>query len=252
MELILNYINTTELMGYWSVEIVHANIILFFNILGALLLGFVVGYERYYHGRAAGMRTYGFVCMASCALVAIGGAPEAWYGGNGPTFVNMDPTRIIQGIVSGIGFLGAGMIMRDGFSISGLTTAAGIWASSAIGILVGLGLYGAAISTALLSVFGMISIAKLEHWLPSKRAISAVLYFKAGYIPKESRLIESAKSRGYTIALNTLSAAYKDGHVEWRFVAVANSRNAESLASLSEVLLSHEGIERHELAYTRN
>lgn len=248
----MGLINLPELMSYWSADIIHANFILFLNILGALLLGFVVGYERYYHGRAAGMRTYGFVCMASCALVVIGGSPEAWYGGHGPTFHNMDPTRVIQGIVSGIGFLGAGMIMRDGFSISGLTTAAGIWASSAIGILVGLGLYGAAISTAGLSVFGMIFIARLEHWLPSKKSVSAVLYFKSGYVPKEAKLIESAKSKGYTIVLNTLSTAFKDGKVEWRFVAVSDSHNSESLANLSEALLLHDGVERHELAYTRN
>ena len=131
---------------YWSADEVATNLLVFVNLLGALLLGFIVGYERSYHGRAAGMRTYGLVCMASAALVVIIGYPGYWYGGQGLQPAATDPTRVIQGIVTGIGFLGAGVIMREGFTISGLTTAASIWASSAIGILVGVGFYAAAIT----------------------------------------------------------------------------------------------------------
>ena len=111
------------LQSYWSGPIFTTNIIVFMNLSGALLLGLLVGYERAYHGRAAGMRTYGQVCMASAALTVIGGYSADWYGGNSPITVGGDPTRVIQGIVTGIGFLCAGVIMREGFNISGLTTA---------------------------------------------------------------------------------------------------------------------------------
>src|SRR5450830_1061906 len=127
------------LRAYWSPAELATNGVILLNLLGALLLGLLVGYERSYHGRASGMRTYGLVCMASAALTVIAGYPEYWYGGKTAIFGGADPTRIIQGIVTGIGFLGAGVIMKEGFSISGLTTAASIWTSAAIGILVGVG-----------------------------------------------------------------------------------------------------------------
>lgn len=135
----MNIFSAEFLLSYWNQPMVETNLIIFLNLLGALLLGLTVGYERAYHGRAAGMRTYGLVCMASCALTVVSGYPNFWFGGNHALVAAtmIDPTRIIQGIVTGIGFLGAGIIMKDGMNISGLTTAASIWASSAIGVLVG-------------------------------------------------------------------------------------------------------------------
>lgn len=128
--------------GYWSASELVTNLVVFAHLVGALLLGFVVGYERSFNGRAAGMRTYGLVCMTSAALTVIAGYPTQWYGGHTLQVVAADPTRVVQGIVTGVGFLGAGVIMKDGLNISGLTTAASLWASSAIGVLVGVGFYG--------------------------------------------------------------------------------------------------------------
>ena len=133
----MNPVLNEALAGYWASPAIVTNLIIFLNLLGALALGLIVGYERSYHGRAAGMRTYGLVCMASAALTVLAGYPTFWYGGQVFTHIDVDPTRIIQGIVTGVGFLGAGVIMREGMSISGLTTAASLWASSAIGIMVG-------------------------------------------------------------------------------------------------------------------
>lgn len=172
------------LSSFWSVPMLEANIVVFMNLLGALLLGLVVGYERSYHGRAAGMRTYGIVCMASAALTVFIGYPEFWYGGRlAMASAAPDPTRVVQGIVTGVGFLGAGVIMKEGPSISGLTTAASIWASSAIGVLVGVGLYGAAILLAGLSTVLMVWGSRLEAHLPSRHAIGITLRFAAGKTP---------------------------------------------------------------------
>jgi putative Mg2+ transporter-C (MgtC) family protein len=104
--------------------------------------------------------------MASAALTVIGGYPAQWYGGHVAVSLGADPTRVIQGVVTGIGFLGAGVIMKEGFTISGLTTAASLWASSAIGILVGIGFYAAAILLAVLCALCMAWVTRLEHWLP--------------------------------------------------------------------------------------
>jgi putative Mg2+ transporter-C (MgtC) family protein len=157
--------------AYWSPAELVTNGLILLNLAGALLLGLMVGYERSYHGRAAGMRTYGLVCMASAGLTIIAGYPNYWYGGHGAATALVDPTRVIQGVVTGIGFLGAGVIMRSGFTISGLTTAASIWASSVIGIMVGVGFYLAAMGLAFFSAMIMIYLNRAVGMLPSRRAV---------------------------------------------------------------------------------
>lgn len=217
----MNFISQETLSGYWSTPEITTNIIIFMNLLGALCLGLLVGYERSYHGRAAGMRTYGLVCMASAAITVIAGYPHFWFGGQAATLVNPDPTRVIQGIVTGVGFLGAGVIMREGFNISGLTTAASIWASSAIGIMVGVGFYAAAILLTLLSAASMLWISRLEDWLPSRPAIAIVMQFKHGFTPNFEVLRRIARERSYEIASGSLTIHFKDGKPEWHFVAIA-------------------------------
>ncbi len=247
------YTLSSYVANFWSNAELGANAIIFLNLTGAMLLGFVVGYERSYHGRAAGMRTYGLVCMASAALVVIAGYPDFWFGGRAAFPVNLDPSRTIQGIVTGIGFLGAGVIMKEGFSISGLTTAASLWASSAIGILVGVGFYSAAILLALLSAACMIWMVKLESWLPSRQAVAIVMQFKIGFVANEKEIRKLALERGYEIATGTIFISSKDGKTEWRFVAVAlNRKLATSISVMSQELDKFEGVESYQLAHARN
>jgi putative Mg2+ transporter-C (MgtC) family protein len=240
------------LSSFWSGPVIATNMLVFFHLLGALLLGLLVGYERSYHGRAAGMRTYGLVCMASAALMVIAGYPESWYGGK-TALGATDPTRIIQGIVTGVGFLGAGVIMKEGFSISGLTTAASIWTSSAIGILVGIGFYPAAITMALLSVACMMSVPRLEGWLPSRRSAAIMLRFSKGYAPREDALRRLARERGYGIGGGVTSVTNQDGRQEWHFVATTlDKTSGVPIAELAQELSAFEGVEDYSLAYERN
>jgi putative Mg2+ transporter-C (MgtC) family protein len=242
------------LMSYWSHAEVTTNGLLLLNITGALLLGLMVGYERSYHGRAAGMRTYGLVCMASCALTLIGGYPGFWFGGDNASLAMAgDPTRIIQGIVTGIGFLGAGVIMREGFNISGLTTAASIWASSVIGILVGVGFYAAAMGLAFLSAMVMICLSRVEAFLPSRHAVAITMRFKKDYVPEERALRAIALARGYEIAGGSLTIGSEGGQQEWRFVALALSKHSGApLTVLSAELTAFEGIDGFQLSHARN
>ncbi len=241
------------LTSYWSGAAMAANVIVFLNLLGALLLGLLVGYERSYHGRAAGMRTYGLVCMASAALIVIDGYHGHWYGGHVAFTVGVDPSRTIQGIVTGIGFLGAGVIMREGFNISGLTTAASIWASSAIGILVGVGFYPAAMGLALLSATCMMWVSKLEARLPSRHAVAIVLRFKKDFVPSEEVLRRLALERGYEIAWGSIAISFQDDRPEWRFVAVAlNKSSASTIAELAHELTLFDGVENFNLSHARN
>ena len=236
----------------WLLPGVAVNLILFLNMLGALLLGLLVGYERSYHGRAAGMRTYGMVCMASCALTVLCVYPQYWLGDH--SLASVDPTRVIQGVVTGIGFLGAGLIMKDGMSISGLTTAASIWASSAIGVLVGVGFYGAAVLLSLISAGLMMWGAKLEARLPSRPALAIVLRFAPGFVrPHEARLREIARERGYVIAGGSFTVSFDQGQLEWRFVAVAvDGQKSARISDMADELAQLEGVAKFQMAHARN
>jgi putative Mg2+ transporter-C (MgtC) family protein len=109
------------------------------HLLTALALGTVIGLERTSRGRAAGARTYALVCSASALVMLIPSLPAEWAASGVRPLVGGDPTRVIQGILTGIGFLGAGVIVRDGYSVRGLTSAASIWSTAAIGVVIGAG-----------------------------------------------------------------------------------------------------------------
>ncbi|OIR11420.1 putative Mg(2+) transport ATPase [mine drainage metagenome] len=242
-----------KLSTYWSAPEVATNLIVFFNLFGALILGLIVGYERSYHGRAAGMRTYGLVCMAAAAVTVISGYPSYWFGGQVNAALAGDPTRVIQGIVTGIGFLGAGVIMREGLNISGLTTAASIWTCSAIGIMVGVGFYASAIMLTLLSAMCMMWISKLESWLPSRPAIAVTLEFQKNFVPLEHTLREVVYSHGYEIASGSFAIRSSNEKLEWHFVAIALSKSSgAAMNELASGLSTLQGVEDFSLIHARN
>lgn len=130
------------------------------NLLGALAiaitLGSIVGIEREANNHPAGIRTHALVCVGSALITLV-----SWQ-----TYISFnyagDPTRIAAQIISGIGFLGAGTIMREGATIKGLTTAASLWTVAAIGLAVGYGYYLFAISTTFLAVIVLYLFQKWE------------------------------------------------------------------------------------------
>jgi putative Mg2+ transporter-C (MgtC) family protein len=111
------------------------------HLLVALGMGGLIGFERSYHGRPAGFRTHALVSVASSALMLITMYQAQWFPQSFAGHVTLDPTRMAQGIMTGIGFLGAGVIFKEGLTVRGLTTAASIWVTAAIGILAGIGFY---------------------------------------------------------------------------------------------------------------
>jgi putative Mg2+ transporter-C (MgtC) family protein len=223
------------------------------NLAGALALGLLVGYERSYHGRAAGMRTYGIVCMASAALTVFCGYPGFWWGGSAHSAMPVDPSRVIQGIVTGVGFLGAGVIMKEGLNISGLTTAASIWASSAIGVLVGVGLYSAAILLTGLSTVLMVWGSRLESRLPSRHAIGVTMRFVPHRAPSEVELAGWMRDCGYELAPGSISIQLEKAQAEWHVVAVAlDRRRGWTLPALAHSLGARPEVERLSLSHARN
>jgi putative Mg2+ transporter-C (MgtC) family protein len=185
------------LKAYWSEQELITNGIVLLHLLGALATGILIGYERSYHGRAAGIRTYSLVCVASCVLTVITAYPAMWFAGSVVAPAAADPTRVIQGIMTGIGFLGAGVIMRDGFSIHGLSTAASIWMTAAIGVVIGVGFYGAAIIAALITVILMSGVRSIEGNLPHQRIMHLSLTFDRDHAPDLEGLRSAMNEHGY-------------------------------------------------------
>ncbi len=126
---------------------VSTEIVCLINILLSVLLGFAIGFERKHRSKEAGIRTHTVVCLGSALIMVV-----SKYGFIDLEGVNSDPARIAAQIVTGIGFLGAGMIVYKKRSVHGLTTAAGIWAASGIGMACGAGLYVIAVGSTILLV----------------------------------------------------------------------------------------------------
>jgi putative Mg2+ transporter-C (MgtC) family protein len=240
------------LQHYWGGSFLCANAFICLNLLGAMLLGMLVGYERSYQGRAAGMRTYGLVCMASTALTVFVGFVPLWYGGAAPQIAG-DPTRVVQGVVTGIGFLCAGVIVKDGRSIRGLTTAASIWAVSAIGVLLGVGFYAAALLLALLSTLSMSSLHRLEASLPGRSKLEIQLTFRQSLQPNFDAVAKIAEARGYRVIRDSLTISFADNQPMWRFDAEALERSRSvSLALLAKELAANSGIINFSIVPVRN
>jgi putative Mg2+ transporter-C (MgtC) family protein len=130
-------------------------------ILGALVAGGAIGFEREYRARPAGLRTHMLVALAS-AMLMLGAVHQiTWLQGAPEAVVRIDPVRMAHGILTGVGFLCGGVIFQQGASVHGLTTAASLWTTSAIGTLFGVGLYELAIGGTVLSLV----ILTLARWL---------------------------------------------------------------------------------------
>ena len=122
--------------------------IVFLQLTLALLLGMALGVQRTLSGKNAGMRTYSLVSMGCALIVIIAQTVIASY----PAKVNFDPLSLAGSVMQGIGFLGAGLIIFHGTRVNGLTTAAGIWISAAIGLAVGYEMYVIAVFVTVLTL----------------------------------------------------------------------------------------------------
>jgi putative Mg2+ transporter-C (MgtC) family protein len=166
----------------------------------ALAAGAIIGLERSYHGRPAGFRTHALVCLSSCMLMVLTVYQDTWFEALALERVGVDPTRMAQGIMTGIGFLGAGVIMKEGLTVRGLTTAASIWITAGIGIMIGVGFYfPAGIATAMtlivLSVFRWI-----ERKMPIEFYANLTVAFARGACLPEADLRSMIERYGFIVA----------------------------------------------------
>ena len=133
--------------------------------LAAVLSG-IIGFEREAHGRAAGLRTHILVCVGSALIMLTSLYIFDIYISR----VSLDPTRLATGVITGIGFLGAGTIIRSGASIKGLTTAASIWAVAGVGLAVGCGFYIGAFATTAIMLVALLFLRKVEDTVTTKKS----------------------------------------------------------------------------------
>lgn len=160
----------------------NQNFIIFFRISLAAVLAFVPGIERELTGKFAGLRTHILVCVGACVFTLL-----SLYGFKMHVQVDVvgvnDPARIAAQIITGIGFIGAGTVMRHGSNVFGITTAATLWMCAAIGMSCGCGEYSIAIISSFATLLVLIAIRKLEKRFLSKKKISYTLYEISLYFP---------------------------------------------------------------------
>jgi len=140
---------------------------LILQLVLALVLGAVMGLEREYKGKKAGLQTYSLVSLGACLFTLL--SFEFFDFFNDKVGIAFDPSRIILAVATGIGFIGAGVIIHREFQIEGITTAAGLWCSAAIGVAVGAKLYFLAFLTTLLAVLVFVGFGEIEKRFLNKK-----------------------------------------------------------------------------------
>ncbi len=216
----------------------YANITL--HLFGALIAGGVIGLERSFHARPAGFRTHTLVCLASSLLMLVTLYQWKWLPGVPLDTIRTDPTRMAQGIMTGIGFLGAGVIFKEGLSVRGLTTAASIWITAAIGILIGVGFYYPAIvatglTLGILSVFRMI-----EAKLPSHSYAHHSIRFDRGNAMSETEVRNLLEGHGFTIA--NMSYRVSDDSTSFEYKMIIRTTVPANTSRLAEALRTQERV----------
>jgi len=139
---------------------------IFWQLFLAVLLGVFLGMEREASGRTAGIRTYALVALGSTLFTVVG--MQIFQGYAGVSGLNFDPSRIVQAVASGVGFIGAGIIIYRNLHLEGVTTAAGVWMAGAIGVAIGFGLYGTAILATLFAFLVLSWLHPLKRLLRDK------------------------------------------------------------------------------------
>lgn len=209
-------------------------IIISSHLLAALVAGGIIGLERSFHGRPAGFRTHTLVCLASSLLMLVTLYQWKWLPGVPLDTVRTDPTRMAQGIMTGIGFLGAGVIFKEGLSVRGLTTAASIWITAAIGILIGVGFYfpaivGTALTLGTLSVFRWI-----EAKLPSHCYAHHSIRFDRSHTMSEEDVRTLLGNHGFTVA--NMSYRVSDDGLSFEYRMVIRTIDFNNMTALAVTL----------------
>ncbi len=213
-------------------------IIVLTRLLVACILGGIIGFEREHsRNKPAGFRTHILVCMGSCLVMLIAHFAITAYSGQ----VNIDPTRIAGQVVSGIGFLGAGAIIRHGASVKGITTAASIWVVACVGLACGIGFFSGAIFATLLIGAVLIYLKSLEDKF-SKKLMTRIVEIE-GEAGKQLITPLSNLLKDYTLNIKSLDISANPGTTKQKIIIYLEYENkALDLVEISAKIYEIEGI----------
>lgn len=198
------------------------------RLVVAAALGALIGLEREHHGRAAGLRTHLLVALGSAMAMLVSLHFGNVYGGGAEgKAITVDPARVAYGVMAGIGFLGAGAIIRYGTGVRGLTTAAGLWCAAAIGLGAGFGMFLIAAAGTAIVVFALTVLDFADHLIHgrvSKSVSLTVADSSAEPAERFQKLLTEAKANvvnvNYTrdfeanISVVTLSISIRGKHLQ--------------------------------------
>ena len=218
------------------------------HLLVAMVAGGLIGLERSYYGRPAGFRTHTLVCMASSLLMLVTIYQRDWFSGAMIETVRVDPTRMAQGIMTGIGFLGAGVIMKEGASIRGLTTAASIWITAAIGILAGVGFYSALTVVTILTLSTLTLYRLVEQQLPMLVYVQTLIRFQRDKAMTEPEIRTLMHENGFGIS--NLCYTVSNDRNFFEYDLVIKTRKEENMRRLSQCLAENKNIIEFRIAPT--
>jgi putative Mg2+ transporter-C (MgtC) family protein len=209
----------------------------------ALLVGGMIGLERSHSGHAAGLRTYSLVSLASAMLmwVATTTSTHGWSAAVAGGTMLSDPSRVVQGILTGIGFLGAGVIVKDGFTVRGLTTAASIWVTASLGILVGSGQYIPALVATVMAMAALTTFRKIESRISRRRYVRFNIVFRRQNAMVEKDLRDFVAKHGYVIEdvsyeLNGGGTTFEYHVNMWSLSVTAHSALVHAAAKMPDML----------------
>jgi putative Mg2+ transporter-C (MgtC) family protein len=158
------------------------------------LVGAGVGIEREIHGHPAGMRTHLLVALGSAVFTVLSFHSFAGFGGD------VDPSRIASQVVSGIGFLGAGAILKEGFTIRGLTTAASLWSTAALGMAAGVGEYVITLAATAIVLISLWPLRPISSRLEGARASLVQVHLDVESLVAVNQALEAVQAAGLVIA----------------------------------------------------
>jgi putative Mg2+ transporter-C (MgtC) family protein len=204
------------------------------HLCTAWLAGGLIGLERSHHGRPAGFRTHALVCVASALLMQLTTYQWLWIGTAPADTLRTDPTRMAQGIMTGIGFLGAGVIFKEGLTVRGLTTAASIWMTAALGILFGIAFYYPALLASAITLLTLSVFRWIENRMPTESHAHCQLRFDAQQIPSEREL--RSFMRGLRCSISGLSYRLVDSGRAFEYRMVLKTARRDELGQLAEEL----------------
>ena len=213
---------------------------MFIRLAAAVIAGSIIGLERAYHGRPAGLRTHTLVCVSSALLMLLTAFQWDLLEGMPLETIRTDPTRMAQGIMTGIGFLGAGVIMKENLTIRGLTTAASIWMTAAIGIIIGMGFFEPAAMAIIITVVVLSLFGWSERWMKSRRYAKLLVRYKRSIgLPKEELY---AIIKAHKISATPPSYHLESAGTIFQYEMTISTSDAENFHALAESLTNVEQI----------